>query len=85
LSKLEDQNVLVGLSSASGPSKPYEEVFVSVMVNGRSIQLPERVLNDAASQLQLSTEGYVGLADYVESVASVLAALERRGFLSLPS
>ena len=81
--KFEDQNVLLRLPSVSELQRVSEEVFVSVVVNGRVLQLPEDALSDGAGRLQLATEGYVGLADYAESVALVLAALEKRGLVIL--
>lgn len=61
------------------PSAEISLPSVRVVVNGRSLLLPEHVLNDALDPLARSTEGYVSREDYASSVALVLAALERLG------
>lgn|SRR5690242_18371083 len=56
---------------------------VRVVVNGRSLLLPERLLSDAVYPLRPTTGGYVCLEDYASSVAFVLAALERWGVVTV--
>jgi hypothetical protein len=89
----EDRDRSVLLRPALDPSAAvpaslcahHSERFVQLNVNGRPLQVPQNVLNAGASDLQLTTEGYVALADYAASVALVLSALERLRLASFQS
>ena len=55
---------------------------LTVMVNGRERQLPERALAEGCSDLMLSRREHLSLEDYTASVAAVLLALESCGTLT---
>src|SRR5262249_55215056 len=94
-SREAEQNVLLrsapllGSSEFALPVQPaspraaYREPVVQVSVLGGRLALPEHVLREGLSLLQLSTEGHVRLEDYAETVALVLVALAKRGLIDV--
>jgi hypothetical protein len=58
---------------------------LTLVVNGRERQLPEKALAEGCSDLMLSRGEYLSLEDYTASVAAVLSALEKCGSLTFRS